>query len=184
MDAHSPEFAVMVFEETSGAERAYAAADAADAPWARELAFVEHHRRDRIVVRGTIAGHYVDADDELQFVGARTAEGVAAGAAAGLLFGPAGLAAGMVAGGMAGGVAEEHAGPRLRGALFDEVRGEVAEGSSALIMFAASGHVDAMVQAMAGHGGRLVRHVLTPHAADAIEAAVADSPSASPSRSA
>jgi len=41
-----------------------AAGQASDDPWAKEVAFVEHHRRDRIVVRGTFAGHYVDADDE------------------------------------------------------------------------------------------------------------------------
>ena len=52
----------MIFDHVGGAERAYAdVLDASDdAPWVHEIAFVEHHRHDRIVVRGTFAGRYVD----------------------------------------------------------------------------------------------------------------------------
>ncbi|MGP0053669.1 MAG: hypothetical protein ACLPZR_33175, partial [Solirubrobacteraceae bacterium] len=127
MEPTGVDFALMVFEHTGGAEHAYgdATSQASGESWMREVAFVEHHRRDRIVVRGTFAGHYVDADDEEKFIGRKTAEGAVAGAAAGLLFGPAGLAVGFVGGGMAGGVADEHSGPRLRSALFDELRHEV-----------------------------------------------------------
>ncbi len=105
MEPAGLDFALMVFKHTGGAEHAYADAvsQASGEPWAQEIAFVEHHQRDRIVVRGTFAGHYVDADDEGDFIGRQTAEGAIAGGAAGLLFGPAGLAVGMVAGGMAGG---------------------------------------------------------------------------------
>ena len=176
------DFALMVFERPNGAERAYgdAASQASGDSWSREVAFVEHHRRDRIVVRGTFAGHYVDADDEQDFIGSKTAEGAVAGAAAGLLFGPAGLAVGLVGGGMVGGVANEHSGPRLRSALFDELRTEVPEGSSAVILMAPPAEVDAMTSALQGHRGRLVRHHLTPEAADALRAAVASSPSAAP----
>jgi uncharacterized membrane protein len=182
MEPASLDFALMVFEHTEGAERAYADAgdQAAGQPWSLEIAFVEHHGRDRIVVRGTIAGHYVDADDAADFIGPMTAEGAVAGGAVGLLFGPAGLAAGLVAGGIAGGLSESHSGPRLRSALFDEVRAEVPEGSSAVIMLAAPQHIDAMVAALDGRGGRLVRHQLTPETAEALEAAVADSPIAAP----
>jgi hypothetical protein len=88
------DFALMVFEHTEGGERAYSnAADRGE--WAREVAFVEHHRHDRIVVRGTFAGHYVDADDDEQFIGSKTAEGALGGAATGGLFGPMGLAVGL-----------------------------------------------------------------------------------------
>lgn len=149
-------------------------------PWAREVAFVEHHGRDRIVVRGTFAGHYVDADDDEQFIGAGTVEGAVAGAAGGALLGPAGIAAGFVGGGLAGSIAEEHSGPQLRSALFDEVRNEVPEGSSAVITLTAPEHVDAMVRAFDGHGGRLVRHQLSPQATQALQEAVASSPSAAP----
>lgn len=85
---------------------------------------------------------------------------------------------GLVGGGLAGSVATEHSSPQLRSALFDLVRGEVAEGSSAVILMAAADHVDAMISALDGQGGRLVRHRLTPGTAEALQAAVADSPSA------
>jgi uncharacterized membrane protein len=176
------DLALMVFAHTEGAECAYSNAPGAVAgiAWAREVAFVEHHRHDRIVVRGEFAGKYVDADDEQQFLGRRTVEGALTGAVAGAVFGPPGVAAGMVGGGVAGSVAEEKSGPQLRSAFFDEVRSDVPEGSSAVILLAASDHVDAMVAALDGQGGRLVRRVLTVEQAAALEAAVADSPSAAP----
>jgi uncharacterized membrane protein len=182
MELTGLDFALVVFKNTNGAERAYADAvsEVPGEPWAQEIAFVEHHQRDRIVVRGTFAGHYVDADDEADFIGRKTAEGAVAGGAAGLLFGPAGLAVGMVAGGMAGGIANEHSGPRLRSALFDELRDEVPEDSSAVILMAGPEDVDAMVSALQRHGGRLVRHHLTPEGAEVLTAAVAGSPSAAP----
>ena len=182
MEPVSVDFALMVFEKTGGAEQAYSRAprEVAGVTWADEIAFVEHHRRDRIVVRGTFAGHYIDADDEQEFVGQKLAEGAVAGGAAGLLFGPAGLAAGLVAGGMVGGVSTEHSGTRLRSALFDEVRNEVPEGSSAVILLAGPEHIDAMVSALESQGGRLVRHRLSPQATQALRTAGADNPSAAP----
>ncbi len=103
------DLAVMVFSHTEGAERAYADAPAqvAGVPWAQEVAFVEHHGRDRIVVRGEFAGRYVDADDEQEFLGRKAVEGALTGAVAGAVFGPPGFAAGIVGGGVAGSVAEE-----------------------------------------------------------------------------
>lgn len=76
----------MVFADVEGAERAYAdVLDAPrDAPWVHEIAFVEHHRHDRIVVRGTFAGRYVDVDDQGDVIGKRTAEGALTGAAVGI----------------------------------------------------------------------------------------------------
>lgn len=180
MEEPGLDLALMIFKHVEGAERAFSNAPIGGAAWAREIAFVEHHRRDRIVIRGTFAGHYVDADDELEFIGSHTAAGAIGGGAVGALLGPAGLAAGLVAGGIAGGVAQERSGPHLRSALFDEVRGEVPERSSALLLLASAEHVDAMVRALDGQGGRLVRHHLTAEAASALQDAVADSPSAAP----
>jgi uncharacterized membrane protein len=176
------DFALMVFEHTGGAERAYGnvAGQASAEAWAREVSFVEHRRHDRMVVRGTFAGHYVDADDDEAFIGPRTAEGAVAGAAVGLLFGPLGLAVGFVSGGTAGSIAEEHSGPRLRSALFDELRAEVPQGSSAFVLMGPSPDVDAMAGALEAQGGRLVRHRLTAEGADLLRDAVADSPSAAP----
>jgi uncharacterized membrane protein len=172
------DLALVVYDHTEGAERAYADApkQALGINWAQEVAFVEHHAHDRLVIRGSFAGHYVDADDYDAFIGARTAEGVLAGGGAGLLFGPAGLAVGLVAGGVAGSVSTEHSGPKLRSALFDKLRAEVPEGSSAIIQFAPPGDVDAMIDALEAQGGRVVRHHLEPETARALEDAVAASP--------
>ena len=182
METDGLDFALIVFEHTDGAEQAYSRAprsvDGVD--WADQIAFVEHHRRNRIVVRGTFAGRYVDADDEEEFIGAKTAEGAVAGGAVGLLFGPAGLAVGLVGGGLVGGVAQERGSLHLRSAFFDEVRREVPEGSSAVIMLADPRHVDAMVTALEGHGARTVRHHLSADHAKALEDAVAGDPTASP----
>jgi uncharacterized membrane protein len=176
------DLAMMVFEHTEGAERAYSRVprDGTGVAWAQEVAFAEHHRHDRLVVRGTIAGHFVDADDDEAFIGRRTVEGALGGAAAGAFLGPPGFAAGLVGGGLAGSVSEEHSGPRIRSALFDEIRRQVPQGSSALILLAPPAHVDAMVSGLAGEGGRLVRHTLDAEAARALRDAVADSPSAAP----
>jgi uncharacterized membrane protein len=174
------DLAVMVYDHTEGAEQAYANVPrGGSVPWTKEIAFVEHHRHDRIVVRGEFGGRYVDVDDDQEFLGRKTVEGALTGAVAGALFGPPGFAAGLVGGGLAGSVSEERSGPKLRGAFFDEVRGEVPEGCSALVLLASAEHVDAMVAALEGTRGRLVRHTLTPEAAQALEDAVADSPPAS-----
>jgi len=182
MEMDGVDFAFMVFAHTGGAEEAYSRAprSVAGVNWADQVAFVEHHRRNRIIVRGTFAGRYVDADDELEFMGGKTAEGALAGGAVGLFAGPLGLAVGLVGGGLVGGVAQERSSPHLRSAFFDEVRREVPEGSSAVIMMAAPDHVDAMVAALEGHGGRLVRHHLSVDEAKALADAVADDPEAAP----
>ena len=176
----SLDLALLVFDHIEGAERAYANVleASADAPWVHEIAFVEHHRHDRIVVRGTFAGRYVDVDEQGDVIGKRTAEGALTGAAVGFFFGPAGLAVGLVAGGSAGGLSESTHVPRLRDALLDDVRAEVPEKSSAVLLLASPEHADAMVAAFAGRGGRLVRHHLTVEEAKALEAAVVGRPRA------
>jgi uncharacterized membrane protein len=95
----------------------------------------------------------------------------------GAFFGPPGLAVGFVGGGIVGGVAQAGI-PELHGAFFDEVRADVPQGSSAVILLAGADHADAMVAAFEGHGGQLVRRHLSPEAARALEAAVAGSPPA------
>jgi uncharacterized membrane protein len=180
VDAAGLDLALLVFEHTEGAERAYSRVPTQGVRWAQEIAFAEHHRHDRIVVRGTVAGHYVDADDEQRFIGPRTAEGALGGATVGLLLGPPGVAVGLVGGGLAGSVSEERSGPHLRSALFDLVRQEVPEGASALLLLASPDDVDAMASSLEGQDGRLVRHHLSAETAGALQAAVADSPSVVP----
>ena len=176
------DFALVEFKHTGGAEQAYSRAPSSvgGVAWSQKVAFVEHHRHDRLIVRGTFAGRYVDADDEQDFMGRKTGEGVVAGGAVGLFFGPLGLAVGLTGGGIAGGVAQERASPHLRSAFFDEVRREVPEGSSAVIMLATPEYVDAMVSALEEQGGRVVRHHLTAEDATVLEEAVAGSPEAAP----
>jgi uncharacterized membrane protein len=176
----SLDLALMIFDRVEGAERAYSDVIGAshDAPWVHEIAFVEHHRHDRIVVRGTFAGRYVDLDDRGDVIGKRTAEGALTGAVAGAFFGPPGFAAGLVVGGAAGGLSESEDAPHLHDALVDDVRSEVPEKSSAVMLLASPEHADAMVAAFDGSGGRLVRHHLSPDAAQALERAVAGRPPA------
>jgi uncharacterized membrane protein len=176
----SLDLALMIFDRVEGAERAYSdvLGAAHDAPWVHEIAFVEHHRHDRIVVRGTFAGRYVDLDDQGDVIGRRTAEGALTGAVAGAFFGPPGFAAGIVVGGAAGGLSESEDAPHLHDALVDDVRSEVPEKSSAVLLLASPEHADAMVAAFDGSAGRLVRHHLSPDAAQALESAVAGRPPA------
>lgn len=174
------DLALMVYPHVEGAEHAYS--DVRDRSvgrhWLEEVAFVEHHGHDRIVVRGVVAGHYVDADDRGDVIGSRAVEGALTGGAVGLVFGPPGVAVGLTAGAVAGGVSESDAAPHLHSSFFDEVRAGVPVGSSALALLAAPEHVDEMVEACAGTGGELARHHLTDEQAQALIAAVADDPSA------
>lgn len=174
----SLDLALLVFHHIEGAERAYAGMleTSGPQPWVHEVSFVEHHRHDRIVVRGTFAGRYVDVDERGDVIGKRTAEGALTGAVVGAFFGPPGFAVGLVAGGTAGGVDEAAHVPHLHDAFVDEVRAEVPMRSSAILLLASPEHVDTMVAAFEGRGGRLVRHHLSPEAASALEGAVAGSP--------
>jgi uncharacterized membrane protein len=175
----SLDLALAVFPHTEGAERAYAdVRDAVgDVPWVHEIAFVEHHRHDRIVVRGTFAGRYVDEEDQSDPIGKRTAEGALTGAVAGVFFGPPGLAVGLTAGGIIGGAAQASV-PELHDAFFDEVRADVPLGSSAVLLMAAPDHVDAMVSAFDRAGGDIARRSLSPEAARALQDAVVGRPAA------
>ena len=175
------ELAVLTFDHIEGAERAYADARgrAGDAPWLREVVFVECHRHGRIVVRGTFAGHYLDVDDVADAIGHDTAVGAVAGAVVGLAFGPPGFAAGLVAGGIAGGVHESatHR-PQERGALFDEIRRDILEGSSGIVALVSADDSAALIEALHERAVRLTHHRLSDTEAAALQAAVVQAPPA------
>ena len=175
------ELAVLTFDHIEGAERAYADARgrANDARWMREVAFVECHRHGRIVVRGTFAGHYLDVDDVGDAIGRDTAVGAVAGAVVGLAFGPPGFAAGLVAGGIAGGVHESavHT-PQESGALFDEIRRDIPEGSSGIVALVSADDSAALIEALHERAARLTHHRLSDAEAAALQAAVAQAPRA------
>jgi uncharacterized membrane protein len=175
------ELTVLTFDHIEGAERAYADARGRsnDAPWLREVVFVECHRHGRIVVRGTFAGHYVDVDDVADAIGQDTAAGAVAGAVVGLAFGPPGFAAGLVAGGIAGGVHESatHT-PEESGALFDEIRRDIPEGSSGIVALVSADDSAALIEALHERAVRLTHHRLSDAEAAALEAGVAQAPRA------
>jgi uncharacterized membrane protein len=173
------DLALLTFPHTEGAEHAYSDVRerAAGQPWLEEIAFVEHHGHDRLVLRGTVAGHYLDVDDHGDLIGPRAAKGAVTGAAVGLIFGPPGLAVGLTAGATTGAFSESDSAPRVHDVFFDEVRAAVPEGSSALVLVAAPEHVVQMAEAFAGKG-MLARHHLTPEQADALLASLADDPAA------
>lgn len=174
----SLDLALIVFGHTDAADHAYADVHDAlgDRSWMLKIAFAERHRHHRLVIRGTIAGRYVDVDDEGDAANEDAARGAVIGAAAGLLLGPAGLAAGMTAGAAIGGTEGARSAPELHDALIDQVRAELAVGESAVVCLASPEDVDDLIDAFAATGGRVVRHTLTQQAAEALEAAVADRP--------
>ena len=175
------ELAVLTFDHIEGAERAYADARGRenDARWLREVVFVECHRRGRIVVRGTFAGHYLDVDDVADAIGHDTAVGAVAGALVGLAFGPPGFAVGLVAGGIAGGVHESavHT-PGETGALFDEIRHHIPEGSSGIVALVSADDSAALIEALHERAARLTHHRLSDAEAAALRAAVVQAPPA------
>ena len=175
------ELAVLTFDHIEGAERAYADARgrANDAAWLREVVFVECHRHGRIVVRGTFAGHYLDVDDVADAIGHDTAVGAVAGAVVGLAFGPPGFAVGLVAGGIGGGVHESavHTSEES-GALFDEIRHDIPEGSSGIVALVSADDSAALIEALHERAVRLTHHRLSDAEAAALQAAVVQAPPA------
>jgi uncharacterized membrane protein len=174
----SLDLALVVCKHPEGADYAYAdARDAVgDQPWMHEVAFVEHHRHDKLIVRGNMGGHYVDIDDRADVVGPKVGKGALTGAIVGACFGPPGFAAGLAAGGMIGGLEESSHVPALTGAFFEEVRADVPQGKSAVVLLAAPDHVDAMIAAFDANRVSVVRRHLSDDAARALEAAFTAGP--------
>lgn len=172
------ELAAVTFRHGSGAEMAFAKVrdGSRGAPWLDQFAFVECHRHQRVTMRGTVAGHYVDIDDHADVTGRDAAIGAVIGAIVGLALGPVGLAVGLVGGGSAGGLVDSSHVPEQRGELFDDIRAEVPEGSSAILLVSEPTVVDSMVAAFTDSGAQITRHRLPADAVAALEAAVAGAP--------
>ena len=181
----SSEFALLRFPTLEGAEQAFADVRerAGYAPWMDEVAFVEHRRSGRLVVRGTLAGHYLDAEEDGDVIGPHTGAGALTGAIAGAIFGPPGLAVGLVSGAAAGGMVQAGDAEQLDGELFTEVR-DVREGSSALVLLAERRHVDAMIDALRGTKASVaMRRTLFDDAVAALEAVLDQTPGVWPDQS-
>jgi uncharacterized membrane protein len=177
------DFALVRFEGEGSATEAFVAArdrSGSDAPWTRQVGFVEHHHNGHLVLRGTFAGHYVDVDEALHVSERGTAEGFAGGAVIGALLGPAGIAVGMVAGATIGSQVgepiETDPEPQL---LVDRLRTAVPRSSSAIVLIAPARDVDDMLTAIGGDG-ETVRQTLTADQAAALQASLSATPAASP----
>jgi uncharacterized membrane protein len=169
------EVGVATFSGAHGAEHAYADARDRDpeAVWLGDAAFVEVHRRGRIVVRGTVLGQYVDVDGLGDVIGPDTAAGAIVGAAGGLPLGPSGLGAGLVGGATAGGAVEASQVTQPEGPAFDAIREQVPEGSSAVAVFADAAHIGAMYRALFAAADTFVHYRLSPEAEAELRAALA-----------
>jgi hypothetical protein len=172
------EVGVATFAGLNGAEHAFADARDRDpgAGWIGDAAFVEVHRHGRIVVRGTVLGHYVDVDGLGDVIGPDTAAGAIVGAAAGLPLGPSGFAAGLVGGATAGGASEASEVTEPEKPAFDAIRAQVPEGSSAAVVFADTERIRAMYGALFAGADTFVRHRLSPAAEAGLRAALAETP--------
>lgn len=150
-DAH--ELTVLTFDHIEGAERAYADARGRsnDAPWLREVVFVECHRHGRIVLRGTFAGHYLDVDDVADAIWHDTAVGAVPGV--------------------------------VVGALLDEIRRDVPEGSSGIAALVSADDNAALIEALHERAVRLTHHRLSAAEAAALTTTGAPSrPAGAPRR--
>jgi uncharacterized membrane protein len=175
----SLDLAVLSFRTLEGAEQAFANVrdHPGDAPWLHEVAFVEHRRSERLIVRGTLAGHYLDAEEDGDVMGPSTAAGALTGALAGGVFGPPGFAVGLVSGAAAGGMQSAWEAEPLQGELFTEIRKSVPTGESALVLLAERRHVDAMIDALRDTGARVaIRRTLSDDAVAALETILAEAP--------
>jgi uncharacterized membrane protein len=151
------------------------------APWTNEIALVEHLGNDRMSVRGTFAGRYVDVEETDHVSETGAAEGALTGAVLGVVFGPPGFAAGLVLGGITGAETgkptELEPEPEL---LVNELREAVPSGHSAIALLAEPAHVDAMLSALGeSDHAAVVRRSLTAEQASALVASVAADPPAS-----
>jgi hypothetical protein len=128
------------------------------------------------VVRGSVAGHYVDLDGEGDVIGPDVGRGAVAGAAVGFLLGPSAFAVGLVGGPTAGGIVEARHLPKLEGPAFDAIRERVPKGSSALVVIATAERVRAMSEALASSAETFDEYRLGPAADAELRSALAAGP--------
>ena len=168
------------FSRIDGAERAFAVARDQDpgAAWIGDAALVEVHRDGRIVLRGSVAGHYVDLDGLGDAMGRDTGIGAVVGAAVGFPLGPPAFAVGVVGGASVGGAVETSQIPKPEGAAFDAIREQVPRGASALVVVSDAARAQAMTEAIAADS---VDHYRLDADADAgLRRALAEAPPSTP----
>ena len=186
-DPHAPSDRDLVVARFLGLEKAaevFAAARdraGANAPWTRQVGFVERHNDGHLVLHGVFAGHYVDVDEASHLSERGAAEGSAVGALVGLLGGPPGLAVGLVLGAMIGSLLGEpdETDPEPH-VLVERLRAALPRSSSAIVMFALARDVDEMLSALGDSGAEVIRQTLTAEQDTALQASLGDTPAESP----
>lgn len=175
------DLAIVTFRGESAAARTFGEMRAAvgDVAWIHEIALVEHLPSDRMVVRGTFAGRYVDVDESDRFSETGSGRGALTGALLGAAVGPAGFAAGLVLGAILGAetVTPTETEPEPR-PLMDQLRSAVPKGHSAIVLLAAPEHVEAMLAAVSDGHGQLTRYQLSPEQTLMVRQALAATPEA------
>lgn len=169
------------FGEVHGAELAYSNARDRDpaADWVASAALVEVHSHGRVVVRGNVAGRYVDVGDQDDPMGPGTGAGGAAGAILGFAFGPAAFAEGLLTGAAVGGIVEASRVPELDGPAFDAIREQLPGGTSAIVVCSSRAQIKSMFDAVLPMADTLVHYRLDPPAEAELRAALAEAPAAS-----
>jgi uncharacterized membrane protein len=168
------EVGAATFGSIHGAEHAFSDSRERDpeAVWIDSSAFVEVHRHGRIVVRGNVAGRYVDIDGQGDAMGPDTGAGAIVGSLVGFAFGPPAYAVGVVAGAAVGGTVETSHVPKLDGAAFDAIREQVPDGSSAVVICGSRTASRAMFDALRPTAATLVHYRLSPGAEAELQAAL------------
>jgi uncharacterized membrane protein len=177
------DFALLALHGTNSAAEAFADArdrSDRDAPWVRDVGLVEHHENDRLVLRGTFAGRYVDVDENLHTSEHGRDVGAGVGALLGALLGPLGFAEGVVVGGQLGATfgKPDEVDPEPP-VLIAQLRAALPLASSAIALLAKAPDVDEMVAAVDGGGAVLTRRTLSAEEVTALEAALRAWPAAS-----
>ncbi|HTA32022.1 MAG TPA: DUF1269 domain-containing protein [Solirubrobacteraceae bacterium] len=182
----SLELAVAQFNGEDTAVKRYAAAkERGDAPWMREVGFVEHHHGGRLVLRGVFAGHYLDVDESDHVSQKGAGIGAAAGGIVGILLGPPGIAVGLLVGGIAGaelGPPTDTEPEADAEELAERLRATVPRSSSAIVLIASPAEANEMFAAL-GEDAKSVRRTLTADEAAALDASLRAAPPAASERS-
>jgi uncharacterized membrane protein len=176
----SLDLAVVQFDGEGTAVERYAAAKERlgdDARWLHEVGFVEHHQNDRLLLRGTFAGHYLDVDESDHVSQKGAGIGAVTLGVIGVFGGPPGIAVGLLVGALIGAQrgtpTDVEPEPEV---LADQLRQAVPRSSSAIILIAEASDVDEMVGALGPSASAVTRRTLTAEEQAALEAALAASP--------
>jgi hypothetical protein len=180
------EIALLSFGGVNSAAEAFAAAHerwSGGASRLREVAFVERHGDDHLVLRGTFAGQRVDVDETRHVSERGAADGSATGTVIGALVGPPGLAVGTVAGDA---IRSQPARPGDGDATprppFDRLCSAVPRPGSAIVMIAVAHSVDELLAVTRESGPRVIRKRLAASEAAALWASLRPPPAHPPGR--